>query len=50
MNICKQDEIDVEYGVTLESIAKELCIRKAGIEELRLGDITIPSPRIISLC
>ena len=39
------NEIDVEYGVTLESIARELCIRKAGIEELQLGDITIPSPK-----
>lgn len=39
------DEIDVEYGVTLESLARELCIRKAGIEEIKLGDITIPSPR-----
>lgn len=39
------NEIDAEYGVTLESIARELCIRKAGIEELQLGDITIPSPR-----
>jgi len=39
------DQIGVEYGVTLESIAKELCLMKAGIEELKLGDITIPSPR-----
>lgn len=38
-------EIDVDYGVTLQSIAKELCIAKAGIEELKLGDIIIPSPK-----
>jgi hypothetical protein len=39
------DEIDTEYGITLKSIAKELCIMKAGIEEIKLGDITIPSPK-----
>lgn len=39
------EEIGAEYGVTMESIAKELCINKAGIEELKLGDITIPSPK-----
>lgn len=38
-------EIGVEYGATLESIARELCIIKAGIEEIKLGDITIPSPK-----
>lgn len=38
-------EISVDYGVTMESIAKELCINKAGIEEIKLGDITIPSPK-----
>lgn len=39
------EQIDIEYGITLESIAKELCLTKAGIEEIKLGDITIPSPR-----
>lgn len=39
------DTIGVEYGVTLESIARELCIIKAGIEAIKIGDITIPSPR-----
>lgn len=39
------DQIGVEYDITLESIAKELCLVKAGIEEIKLGDITIPSPR-----
>lgn len=39
------DEIGIEYGVTLEPIAKELCLMKAGIEEIKLGDITIPSPK-----
>ena len=32
-------------GITLESIARELCLTKSGIEEIKLGDITIPSPR-----
>jgi len=39
------DEIGTEKGITLESIAKELCIQKSGIEEIKLGDITIPSPK-----
>lgn len=39
------NEIGIDYGVTLKSIAKELCLIKAGIEEIKLGDITIPSPR-----
>lgn len=41
----KIDQIGVEYGITLESIARDLCLIKAGIEEIKLGDITIPSPR-----
>ncbi len=32
-------------NVDLKVLARELCIQKAGIEELKLGDITIPSPR-----
>ena len=39
------DQIGVEYGITLESIARDLCLIKSGIEEMKLGDITIPSPR-----
>ena len=39
------DQIGIEHGITLESIARDLCLIKAGIEELKLGDITIPSPR-----
>lgn len=39
------DEIGVESRVSLNSIAKELCLIKSGIEEMKLGDITIPSPR-----
>lgn len=38
------DEIGAD-GVTLESIAKDLCLIKSSIEELKLGDVTIPSPR-----
>lgn len=29
----------------LHAIARELCLTKAGIEEIKLGDVTIPSPR-----
>lgn len=39
------EQIDKEEGITLESIARDLCLIKAGIEEIKLGDITIPSPR-----
>ena len=39
------DQIGQVEGITLESIAKDLCLIKAGIEEIKLGDITIPSPR-----
>lgn len=39
------EEIGIDYGASMESIAKELCITKAGIEEIKLGDITIPSPK-----
>lgn len=39
------DEVGVVEGVTLGTIAKELCLIKAGIEEIKLGDVTIPSPR-----
>ena len=39
------DRIGIEYGLTLESLARELCIIKAGIEEIKLGDIIIPSPK-----
>ncbi len=36
-----------EEGETLDlrQLARELCLIKAGIEEIKLGDITIPSPR-----
>ena len=36
---------ELEADENMESLAKELCILKAGIEEIKLGDITIPSPR-----
>lgn len=43
---------DVEYLLSrleetedITALARELCIQKAGIEEIKLGDITIPSPR-----
>jgi len=39
------NEIGVEYGRTLNGLARELCIVKAGIEEIKLGDVIIPSPK-----
>ena len=39
------EQMETEKGITLNSIAKELCLTKSGIEEMKLGDITIPSPR-----
>ncbi len=39
------NQIGQVEGITLESIARDLCLIKAGIEEIKLGDITIPSPR-----
>jgi len=39
------EQIDKEEDITLKSIARDLCLIKAGIEEMKLGDITIPSPR-----
>lgn len=35
----------LEGGQDLYSLARELCQVKAGIEEIKLGDIVIPSPR-----
>lgn len=36
---------EVKNDAELRALAKELCLMKAGIEEIKLGDITIPSPR-----
>lgn len=38
---------ELEEGETLDlyPLARELCLVKAGIEEIKLGDVTIPSPR-----
>lgn len=43
--LARLEEIGIDYGASMESIAKELCINKAGIEEIKLGDIIIPSPK-----
>lgn len=43
--LARIDQIGKEEGITLKSIARDLCLIKAGIEEIKLGDITIPSPR-----
>lgn len=32
-------------GTDLYALARELCLVKAGIEEMKLGDVVIPSPR-----
>lgn len=32
-------------GTPLEPLARELCLIKAGIPEMKLGDIIIPSPK-----
>lgn len=41
----KLDEIDEDEGITIQDISRELCLVKSGIEEIKLGDVTIPSPR-----
>lgn len=38
-------EARIEMGGEITAIARELCIQKAGIPELKLGDVIIPSPR-----
>lgn len=40
-----QNRIDELPDGNLIPLAKELCIIKSGIEEIKLGDFTIPSPR-----
>lgn len=35
----------IDLGGDLQALARELCIQKSGIPELKLGDVTIPSPR-----
>lgn len=32
-------------SLNLHPLARELCLIKAGIEEIKLGDVVIPSPR-----
>lgn len=36
---------NIDDNFTINDLAKELCLEKAGIQEMRLGDVTIPSPR-----
>lgn len=36
---------DVRTQEDLYALARRLCLIKTGIEEIRLGDVTIPSPR-----
>lgn len=36
---------ELSIGKDMYNLARELCIIKAGIEGIKLGDITIPSPR-----
>ncbi len=35
----------IDEGIDLYVIARELCLIKAGIEEMKLGDVVIPSPK-----
>lgn len=35
----------LDESSNMKSIARELCIMKSGIQEIKLGDITIPSPK-----
>lgn len=35
----------LDTDITIEKLARDLCLIKAGIEEIKLGDITIPSPK-----
>lgn len=38
------DNVETE-GLTFNALVKELCLTKSGIEEMKLGDIIIPSPK-----
>jgi len=41
-----QSRIDAAgSAVDVYALARELCLIKSGIEEIKLGDVTIPSPR-----
>lgn len=42
--LARLNQMETEEA-TLKSIARSLCLIKSGIEEIKLGDITIPSPR-----
>lgn len=35
----------IEEMTDIYALARELCIVKAGIEEMKLGDVIIPSPK-----
>lgn len=35
----------LDESSNIKSLARELCIMKSGIQEIKLGDITIPSPK-----
>ena len=40
-----QSRIDNISNANLLPLARELCIAKSSIEQIKLGDITIPSPK-----
>ena len=44
-DIYLQSRIDGLTDAPLKTLARELCLIKTGIEEMKLGDVTIPSPR-----
>lgn len=35
----------LDESSNIKTLARELCIMKSGIQEIKLGDITIPSPK-----
>lgn len=39
------EELKEDNNITLENIARDLILIKAGIEELKIGDVIIPSPK-----
>lgn len=45
IRILLETTVDTDGTIDLKPAAKKLCLIKAGIEEIKLGDVTIPSPR-----
>ena len=43
------EKVGSDANTTIETVAKRLLIKKSGIQEIKLGDVTIPSPRMYFL-